>query len=139
MESQMSITLGKSVTELQDMQREIQQALRDARDERIAALRAIAQEIADDDKVSLEAFVRQNLLGEGKVSRMQSVRSRRGVLPPKYVDPNDPSHTWAGKGAKPAWLIKALDEGYTLDMLEVVQEPVRNQDSERPAAGYARA
>ena len=33
----------------------------------------------------------------------------------KYQDPNNPDHTYAGKGPKPAWLKEALDEGRQLD------------------------
>ena len=36
---------------------------------------------------------------------------------PKYVNPEDPSQTWTGRGRKPNWVIAALDEGRQLEDL----------------------
>lgn len=42
----------------------------------------------------------------------------KGKLPAKYVNPADPSQTWAGgKGPKPKWVVKHLDGGGSLDDL----------------------
>ena len=34
---------------------------------------------------------------------------------PKYVNPDDPSQTWTGRGRKPNWVIDALKQGKSLD------------------------
>jgi len=44
----------------------------------------------------------------------KAVRKKRKVKP-KYCDPDDPTNTWTGRGRKPRWLAKALDEGKSLE------------------------
>ena len=36
----------------------------------------------------------------------------------KYRDPQNPAHTWSGKGRKPAWLKEYLDQGHDLAQYE---------------------
>lgn len=38
---------------------------------------------------------------------------------PKYQHPEDPSTTWTGRGRKPLWVLAALDEGKTMEDLEI--------------------
>jgi DNA-binding protein H-NS len=35
----------------------------------------------------------------------------RGVVAPKYRNPENPAETWAGRGLKPRWLVAALKGG----------------------------
>lgn len=37
----------------------------------------------------------------------------------KYVNPNDGSQTWTGRGRKPNWVIAWLESGKSLDALEI--------------------
>jgi DNA-binding protein H-NS len=39
----------------------------------------------------------------------------RGVVPPKYRNPDNPAETWAGRGLKPRWLQAALKAGGKLE------------------------
>lgn len=39
--------------------------------------------------------------------------------PPKFRHPTNPTFEWSGKGRKPFWIQALLDEGYTLDQLEI--------------------
>jgi DNA-binding protein H-NS len=42
---------------------------------------------------------------------------KRGKVKPKYRNPDDPTQTWAGRGAQPRWMAAALSGGRTLDDL----------------------
>jgi len=37
--------------------------------------------------------------------------------PPKYINPEDNSSTWTGRGRKPLWVLAALESGKSLDDL----------------------
>lgn len=37
----------------------------------------------------------------------------------KYVNPNDKTQTWTGRGRKPRWVVEALESGKTLEDLEI--------------------
>ena len=34
---------------------------------------------------------------------------------PKYQNPQEPTETWSGRGKKPRWLVKALQEGNRIE------------------------
>jgi DNA-binding protein H-NS len=38
-------------------------------------------------------------------------RSRKGKVPVKYRDPENPANTWTGRGLMPRWLVKATRGG----------------------------
>lgn len=58
----------------------------------------------DDGKLSVEA-------GAGILADLAGGKSGKTVSAPKYQDPNDPTHTWTGRGRKPGWFQAALDAG----------------------------
>jgi DNA-binding protein H-NS len=39
----------------------------------------------------------------------------RGAVPPKYLNPDNPAETWAGRGLTPRWLAAALKSGKKLE------------------------
>lgn len=39
---------------------------------------------------------------------------------PKYRNPENPTETWSGRGAKPAWVEEALARGETLECLAIL-------------------
>ncbi len=43
----------------------------------------------------------------------------RGIVPPKYRNPDNPAETWTGRGRKPRWVVAALEKGLTLDDLRI--------------------
>lgn len=56
---------------------------------------------------------------------------RRGVVPPKYRDPDNPKTTWSGRGRKPAWFQEALDRGVAESDMEIPEDErqaMRDQD-----------
>lgn len=42
---------------------------------------------------------------------------RTGTVAPKYVNPEDPTMTWTGRGRKPRWVQHNLEGGKQLDDL----------------------
>jgi DNA-binding protein H-NS len=63
---------------------------------------------------------------QGDSVRTSSTEEPRQPYPkvrPKYQNPDDPSQTWAGRGAKPRWLREMLDTGMSIDNLRI-REPV---------------
>ena len=49
--------------------------------------------------------------GGGPRSKSAFGRGARGVVAPKYRNPENPSETWAGRGLKPRWLAAAIKSG----------------------------
>jgi len=47
------------------------------------------------------------------------LRCRYPKVRPKFVNPDDPSETWAGRGKQPRWLKKQLGSGKRLDELRI--------------------
>jgi DNA-binding protein H-NS len=110
-------TKGKSAAEIRAMQQQLADALVEHRAERISALRKEIEELADDDGVSFATFIQQSLLDAPRAARKPV--AQRGVAPAKYVNPDDSSVTWSGKGPTPGWFTSAIAQGYSREMLEV--------------------
>lgn len=49
----------------------------------------------------------------------KTTTGRMAKRPPKYVNPRDPSQTWAGTGRQPLWFKDALSSGKNADELRV--------------------
>ena len=80
---------------------------------------ALATRVADERRV-LQAEL-------GKLSRFADGRLRfkgvggRGVVPPKYRNPDNPAETWAGRGLKPRWITAALKSGKKLEQFAIAR------------------
>jgi len=101
----MTIDLDKlSSKELRELQKNVARQLEDQQKrERHLALTA-AQDAAAEYGFSLED--RMGIEGKAKMP----------VLP-KYADPTNAAQTWSGRGRKPKWVQKHLDDGGSLDDL----------------------
>jgi DNA-binding protein H-NS len=42
-------------------------------------------------------------------------RSHHAKLPPKYMNPEDPTQTWTGQGRKPNWMVAKIEKGASLE------------------------
>jgi DNA-binding protein H-NS len=51
------------------------------------------------------------LIGQAKPKRKASLKGRK--VPPKYKSPQ--GQTWAGRGAKPLWLVAAMKKGRKME------------------------
>ena len=70
---------------------------------RISELRALSERIAQE--IARRRMLRRH--GGAVVERAPSV----------YRNPSDPTQTWSGRGLRPGWVQRALDEGRSLASL----------------------
>ena len=58
----------------------------------------------------------------GGTGRAKSVGrgGARGVVAPKYRNPDNPNETWAGRGLRPRWLAAAIKGGKSLENFAIV-------------------
>ena len=59
---------------------------------------------------------------QGGTGRAKSVGrgGARGVVAPKYRNPDTPAETWAGRGLRPRWLTAAIKGGKSLEDFAIV-------------------
>ncbi|TVP71786.1 MAG: H-NS histone family protein [Rhodobacteraceae bacterium] len=96
-----------SLDELKKLQKDVIKAIDSFED------RARKAALADVDAIARQhGFTIDQLLGKA------SVKIRKPVAP-KYANPADTSQTWTGRGRKPGWVVAALEEGKSLDDLEI--------------------
>jgi DNA-binding protein H-NS len=62
-----------------------------------------------------------SMLGGAAQRRKGSLKGRK--VPPKYRSPS--GETWAGRGAKPRWLVAAIKRGKKLDDFLIKRKPKR--------------
>jgi len=61
----------------------------------------------------------RDLIGKAPRSVKGKKSRRRKPVPVKYRHPEQANLTWTGRGRKPHWVTKWLDEGKTMQMLAV--------------------
>jgi len=86
---------GMTVEELMDLQRRVDESLHRRRAELEKQLERIA------------------VVGGARVARGGGSALKGRKVPPKYRGPS--GQTWAGRGAKPRWLVAAIKSGKKLD------------------------
>jgi DNA-binding protein H-NS len=87
-----------SLKELQELRTRVEKAIVTAQERERAALRAKFETMAND-----AGFAVSDLFGS---------RSTKGKpVAAKYMNPDNPSETWSGRGRKPKWLVAKLDKG----------------------------
>jgi hypothetical protein len=63
------------------------------------------------------------------------VRRRGGLVEgagPKYRNPENPAETWSGKGKRPSWVEALLNEGRSLESLEIADNRPVTKQRRRP-------
>jgi DNA-binding protein H-NS len=131
----MTITNGKSVSELLELQQQVQDALNEARAEEVEANRTEFKRLAARDGLSLEAYFKKEIAGTEKQAR-HTDKPRRGVADAKYASPNDSSIVWSGKGPKPAWFAAAIKAGFSESDMLISRQPTQDH---RSSNGHASA
>lgn len=102
-----------SVEELEKVISDARRLIEEKREEAVARARADIERIAATTGYSLE-----DLLGMGKARGRAPARAQKPV-PEKYRNPRDPSQSWSGRGKRPRWLQDLLQQGATLESLQV--------------------
>jgi DNA-binding protein H-NS len=101
-----SVNVDKlSLKELLDLEVKIENAISAAREREHGELKQDLAALAEKRGFSLKELFGGR--GKGKVSIA------------KYVNPDDRSQTWTGRGRKPNWLIAKVKKGATLEQLEI--------------------
>lgn len=97
-----------SVAELRKLSQRVEKELerRQTKERREVAVRI--RELASSVGMSVEEIV-----GTDKEAKTKSLGQ------PKYRNPDNPKQTWTGKGKRPAWYKKAIEEGKTPEELEI--------------------
>lgn len=91
-----------SVRELQELELKVRKARATAQDRNRAELRKKIETMVAD-----AGF---------KLSDIFGARGGKGrTVAAKYVNPDDPSETWTGRGRKPRWLTAKIQEGAKLE------------------------
>lgn len=84
--------------ELQDLQRQVNAALRNFDDRRKKEAQSKLETMAKEMGFSLSDF-------------QSAKKSKASGGVPKYVHPENPSKTWSGRGRQPQWFKDALASG----------------------------
>jgi DNA-binding protein H-NS len=91
-----------SLKELQELELKVKKAKVSAQDRSRAELRKKIEQLVSDHGFKLTDI----FAGRGGKGR---------TVAAKYVNPDDPSETWTGRGRKPRWLTAKLQEGARLE------------------------
>ncbi len=93
-----------SLKDLLELELKVQSAISAAKDRERIQLKQKIEELASDSGFSVdELFAR----GRG------SLKGR--IVAPKYVNPDNRSETWTGRGRKPKWLVAKLADGANIE------------------------
>ena len=84
--------------------------------EELVALRdeieaTLESKVADERRTLESELAKLTRFSGGSRSKSLFGRGARGMVAPKYRNPENPSETWAGRGLKPRWLTAALEIG----------------------------
>lgn len=91
-----------SLKELRDLQTKLEKSVLSARERERSEVKQKIEAIAQDAGFSM------NDLGFG-------TRGKTRGAAPKFVNPEDRSQTWTGRGRKPNWLISRLSKGAKME------------------------
>ena len=78
---------------------------------------ALTTRVADERRALQAQLGELARFADGRV-RFRGAGSR-GVVPPKYRNPENPAETWAGRGLKPRWLAAAIKSGKKLEQFAI--------------------
>lgn len=98
-----------SADELKKLMNDAEQALRDRSKKRVMELRREAEELAAELNTTVA-----DVFGVEKTSKQAGKK-----LPPKFINPANPSQTWSGRGKRPNWLVDELNKGKKLEDFQI--------------------
>ena len=99
----------------------------------------ISAKVTDERRTVQDQLGRlDRLVANGTRVKGVGVR-RRGAVPPKYCNPDNPAETWAGRGLKPRWLAAALKSGKKLEdfSIDAPQKKLRGRPKKTRPNGKA--
>jgi DNA-binding protein H-NS len=102
---------GYTRDQLQQLQKDIDKEIKARKREEEKQARQELKEVAQKYGFSLDELIAAR--GGTKSS------GSKGNSDPKYVNPDDPSKTWSGRGRKPAWVKEWEQQGRSLEQARV--------------------
>lgn len=106
----MAKSIADAKAALEQAQKELNEALSAERTNAVANAKALVKEF--DIKASELGFKTRRPKAQSK-----SANKPAGTVPQKYVNPEDKTQTWSGRGRKPAWVQNLLQKGGQLELL----------------------
>lgn len=103
---------GMDLDALKELRKKVDRAIRGYETRRQKAALSAVQQTAREHGFKLEDLLGGMASGNGGISARAAAGS-----PAKYVNPEDSRQTWSGRGRRPHWVSKALEQGRTLEDL----------------------
>ena len=95
---------NKTLKELLELQDQISVLIESKREEEKGNFLKRVNDLAKESGLSHE-----------EVTQLFDKTKRKGVLSPKYRNPDDPTKTWSGHGRKPQWFQDLIDQDKNID------------------------
>lgn len=115
--------IGKlSISELRKLQKKVDSELKRRDDSAKRELLKKMQRMAAELGMSIEDVVGQPAVADAPTRKPRAksapkAGAKKIVVAPKYRNPEDAAMTWTGRGRKPLWVQKCLDDGKALEDL----------------------
>ncbi|MCB1957291.1 MAG: H-NS histone family protein [Rhodocyclaceae bacterium] len=110
-----------SIPELKKLQKRVDAEIKKRDDTAKRDLLKKMQKLAAEHGMSIDDVVGKTptapIERKPRTKAAAKPKGKKSVVAPKYRNPDDATMTWTGRGRKPLWVQKCLDEGKTLDNL----------------------
>lgn len=93
-----------SLKDLKDLEKKIRSAINHTKERERKVVRAKIEDLAAESGFSVDELFARGRNG-----------ARGRVVAPKYMNPENASETWAGRGRKPKWLVSRLKRGAKIE------------------------
>ena len=105
---------------------------------KVSVLKKLKQ-LAREHGLSLEDLLADSTASSStkaasKPAASKPAAARNAPLPAKYRHPNNRDLGWSGRGRKPQWVAAWLDNGGSMDALEVTAQKFAKKQSRPPAS-----
>lgn len=105
--------------QLRELDQQVAQQLANAEKQEIKRAGEQIERIAESLSMSVPDLLNATGLLTHKVKKQSGAAATKGQA--RYQNPANRSETWTGRGRKPFWVTKYLEEGGALDALRVAQ------------------
>ena len=108
---------GMSLKELKALRSKLDLAIQNLEKSNLSKAKVEVAKIAKQYGVSVETLIGNDLAPKPQTKRKsKSIKKTDGSkkVAPKYRHPNDASLTWTGRGLKPKWVVKLMEDNVSL-------------------------
>lgn len=93
-----------SLKDLKDLEKKVKGAIAATKDRERSQVRAKIEDLAAKSGFSMDELFNRRRNG-----------TKHRVIVPKYMNPENASETWSGRGRKPKWLVSKLKKGAKIE------------------------